>query len=876
MSASTEESAGQRSAEDQTLGQDDASSTPDPLAVRESLLTRIDRLIEAGEFGKAAELLQQQLVIDPQDVEVLFRLANVRAAEGEIAQAIELLDAVPEDHPEAGLPAVGQSADWCFQIERYQQAEQKYLRVLELAPGASRAHRQLAYLFNRQGRRHEAARHVRELCKLGDVLQDELHSLIVLTDAMYDDPNSPAENSRPYWPIGALAEARRLFNQQRYDEAVAALADDVITGKTPPAAFAFFGRAAVEAQDDEQFQWWLAHVDDAAKEFADYWAAIGTYLLSERRFQEAARSLGEAVDRDPTDLISMGRLRQALLTLEQDELAEKWADRWRAIRQILRVNNRISASAVPDPDAIGEMAAQLMAIDRNLEAVLWKSIEASNRGMPRQTLLALNEQHQAILKANAAFPSEIQRLCGMDLKRYQLPMIEVETLSKRGTGEEAGDRTVQAVQARFENVAGRIGLDHSFSVAAAPQRDGFAIHQILGGAVAVLDYDLDGAVDLYFGQGAADPPTFRSQQSNQLFRHAGQRLLDVTEASSSTGTLYSTGVTAGDWNQDGFADLVVSNIGDDVMLINNGDGTFCERVVVENDTTIRVPSSVMLADVTGDALPDLFQVAYVDDPDFARRPKRNEQGEVLAASIPTAFSPGSDRLIANDGAGGFKLLPWDAENQNAESSLGLVVTDFDGRGGNEIFIGNDLRPNQFWYRDPSSGQWAETAALLGCGFGYTGRTTASMGIAAADFDGNGSLDIHITNYQKEAANLFLQFAGAYQDRNLQYQLNADSRGVLGFGTQAIDFDNDSLLDLVVTNGHIEKESQSDEPFEQPPQLFRNLRGRFQLVDVVDSSGYWSAKHLGRAHCQTRLQRRRENGRCRDALGRNIGTAAQRN
>jgi tetratricopeptide (TPR) repeat protein len=117
-------------------------------------------LLQAGNTQQAAAKLQEVLITDPSDAEVLFRLARLKADFGDYRAAVELLDSIPADHPDAGLPALGQAADWYLMLEQYDEAESRYRKVLELAGDVAVAHRQLAYLYNRQGRRHEAAVHL--------------------------------------------------------------------------------------------------------------------------------------------------------------------------------------------------------------------------------------------------------------------------------------------------------------------------------------------------------------------------------------------------------------------------------------------------------------------------------------------------------------------------------------------------------------------------------------------------------------------------------------------------------------------------------------------------------------------------------------------
>jgi hypothetical protein len=257
-----------------------------------------------------------------------------------------------------------------------------------------------------------------------------------------------------------------------------------------------------------------------------------------------------------------------------------------------------------------------------------------------------------------------------------------------------------------------------------------------------------------------------------------------------------------------------------------------------------LPSSVAVADVTGDSLPEIIELLYVDDPKMSQRPPLRPDGNVLGVAV-AEYQPAKDRLHVNDARGGFTTRDIGQDNEAASTGLGVVVTDFDGKPGNEIFVGNDIRANHFWVRDDQSASWSDFAPLSGCAFGNGGIMTASMGIAAGDFDRSGTADLHVTNFFLEPASFFINRGGSFEDRAIQFGLDNASRRVLGFGTQAIDYDNDGNCDLVVTNGHIEKPANADEPFQQKPQLFANVAGRFQLADVEAGSPYFASRHLGR-------------------------------
>ncbi|MCP4941752.1 MAG: tetratricopeptide repeat protein [Planctomycetaceae bacterium] len=839
----------------------DPEKVEEPEFDREKALQAADRLLRAGQTQQGIAELQRILLSDPTDAEVLFRMANAQASLGELAIAVELLEAIPEDHPQAGLAALGQAADWSMQLQRFDDAERLYRQVLARAPEAAVVHRQLAFLYNRQGRRHEAFVHLQQLCRLGNVQQDELHAMMVLGHAIFDDPNTTMPRKKAYYPIGPAAEARMLYTASRYQEALAVLDPAVRAGDVTPSILAFYGLLAVESQDDTRFQWWLARADASVQQYAEYWAAIGTHLLNQRRFSEAIRAFAESLNRDPTDIASMRRINQSLTAMGQQEAAEKWIDRYVVQRDVTLASNAIGESNSASLESYRTVAEGLDKLNRPLEAMTWRLFEAFQRKASKNEVESLNQQRMKIAASDQAFPDEAERMCGISREQYPLPELEIPELSSVALPT-AGDATDETFATPvFENVATNVGIDHSYQIASGPQLYRFALYQSLGGGAAALDYDLDGAIDLYLAQGNGDPPSLVGTQSNLLYRNVAGQFEEATAASGTADKRYSIGVAAGDWNQDGFDDIVVANVGNKVLLLNNGDGTF-RRQEFDSDPALDVlTSSVALGDVTGDALPDIVSLHYVEDNTMLKRPELGEDGNVLTVS-PASFVPGVDRIAVNDGKGGFVSEKVSDSAQAPSTGLGVVIADWDGQPGNEIFVGNDVRPNHLWSRvsdlaekvevgsDPagSSRRWQDVAALTGCAHGSGGVSTASMGIAVADFDGNGKRDIHITNFYQEPVSLFMNRGGSFEDRCVQYRLHRDSSSVLGFGCQAMDYNNDGRPDVAVTNGNIEK--APGEPLQQSPQLFVNLGSKFLLTEVQDASGYWQGAYLGRG--MTRL------------------------
>jgi hypothetical protein len=161
-----------------------------------------------------------------------------------------------------------------------------------------------------------------------------------------------------------------------------------------------------------------------------------------------------------------------------------------------------------------------------------------------------------------------------------------------------------------------------------------------------------------------------------------------------------------------------------------------------------------------------------------------------------------------------------------------------------VYVGNDSQPNQLWQLDALESP-VDLAPLMGCAHGFSGGATGAMGIAVADFDGNATMDLYIANYENEDANLYLRGKNAFQDRSRQFRLGKPSRLLVGFGAQAIDYQNDGTPDIVVANGHLDDALSIRGSHAQPIQLFQNLSNQFELHDVKDSSGYWAKPHFGR-------------------------------
>ena len=380
----------------------------------------------------------------------------------------------------------------------------------------------------------------------------------------------------------------------------------------------------------------------------------------------------------------------------------------------------------------------------------------------------------------------------------------------------------------------------------------FYYPEIVGSGGALFDYDNDGDLDLYLVQGAmlgpdrtVDQATFppSTTLTDRLFRNdlvVGSdgsrrlRFVDVTEASGIEGSGYGMGAATGDYDGDGFTDLFVTNFGRDRLWRNRGDGTFEDVTTVAGVAGTRGWStSASFVDYDADGWLDLMVVSYVGWSYALHKSCLTERGEPDYCK-PTVFVPSVDRLLHNQGDGSFADVTVAAGiARERGNGLGLSTADFDGDGHIDIYVANDLTPNLLWMNQ-GDGTFRNDALLAGCAVNGEGRAESSMGVDAADLDGDGDVDLFMTHYNRETNTVYINDGqGFFRDVSEESGLGNPSWKYTAWGTASIDYDMDGRLDLLVVNGGVSYPPGTDRsadpyPFEEPNQLFRNLGGgRFE-------------------------------------------------
>ena len=342
-----------------------------------------------------------------------------------------------------------------------------------------------------------------------------------------------------------------------------------------------------------------------------------------------------------------------------------------------------------------------------------------------------------------------------------------------------------------------------------------------GGGCGWLDYDSDGLPDLYLGQGGNPAaPASPEQPSDRLFRNIGNsRFDDVTSSTGIEEYGYGQGVAVGDFDNDGFDDVFVTNVGLNVLFHNRGDGTFAQV----DYATVPVPScwsaSAAWGDLDRDGDLDLYVCHYCIYDPFHPKPCFRQTGEP-GTCHPKDVEPLPDECYLNEGDGRFRPVSMERGLYGpGNRALGVAIADFDNDDWPDIYIANDTTKN-FLFINRKDGYFDEKAEFLGCAVNVNGSPQASMGVAVADYDGNGYLDLYLTHFHNEWNTLYQNLGpGGFHDVTAQANLAVNTMEKLAFGTVMVDFDQNGLMELLMANGHIDDVSSKGIEFEMNPQLF---------------------------------------------------------
>ena len=364
--------------------------------------------------------------------------------------------------------------------------------------------------------------------------------------------------------------------------------------------------------------------------------------------------------------------------------------------------------------------------------------------------------------------------------------------------------------------------------------------ETLGSGCAFLDYDGDGWQDILLVNGMDWPGHHTQKSTLQLYRNnRNGTFSDVTHAAGLDIEMYGMGVAVGDYNNDGFPDILITCVGQNRLFKNTGKGTFIDATRGSGlGGRTGFSTSALWFDYDRDGLLDLFVCNYVKwSPELDVFCSLD--GKHKSYCTPEAYRGATCWLFHNRGDGTFEdVTATSGIFDSSSKSLGVALLDYDQDGWPDLIVANDTQPNKL-YRNNRNGTFKEAGVEAGIAFSTDGKARAGMGVDTGDFTNSGQAGIAITNFDNEMLALFRRSSGGgYEDVAIQAGVGAPTRPMLGFGCIFADLDLDGALDLVLANGHIDdtvRNIRGNVGYAQPPQLFLNT-GSGSFRDATFEAG----------------------------------------
>ena len=388
----------------------------------------------------------------------------------------------------------------------------------------------------------------------------------------------------------------------------------------------------------------------------------------------------------------------------------------------------------------------------------------------------------------------------------------------------------------FEDRTAQSGIGFVLHNSATPER-----HQIetMAGGVAVFDFDNDGYPDIYFANGAEQPSLKKTgpQYSNRLYRNRHDWTFeDVTAKAGVGGTGYNIGIAAGDYDNDGYADLFVTGVKGNTLFHNRGDGTFQDVTRAAGLESHNWAVAAAWVDYDNDGRLDLFVVNYVKWDPSVEVFCGDAERRIRTYCHPRFYEPLPDLLYHNNGDGTFSDVSAAAGiTAHRGKGMGVAIADYDHDGFMDVFVANDTVPN-FLFHNERNGRFRETALQAGVGLNDDGKALSSMGVDFRDLDNDGWEDLFITALSNETFPVFRNLGrGLFSDVTYPSRAGTLTMPVSGWSMGIFDLDNDGWKDVFVAAGDVQDNTE----------LFSSRKSRQQnLLLLNDGRGAFRAAFTG--------------------------------
>jgi len=397
---------------------------------------------------------------------------------------------------------------------------------------------------------------------------------------------------------------------------------------------------------------------------------------------------------------------------------------------------------------------------------------------------------------------------------------------------------------RLVDLAAESGLTRS-NTSGGPEKKDYIL-ETTGNGVAILDYDGDGLNDIFIVNGTTlAGPGQGPPRTSQLYHNEGHgKFMEVSRDAGFTLEGWGQGVCVGDYNNDGKPDLLVTYYGYNRLYKNLGEGKFQDATAEARLPTagVRYGAGCAFVDYDRDGWLDLFVSNYVDlNLTTTSKPGTNQFCEWKGLPVmcgPRGLPLGHNVLYHNNGDGTFSDVSATAGilKPGGRYGLGVAAADFDNDGWPDIYVACDMTPSLL-YHNRKDGTFEEQAVAAGVAYNFDGQLQAGMGVAVADYNGDGFLDIAKTNFSGDLPSLFKNETGKFFTDVSQYS-GLSTHHLLGWGIAFVDLDDDGWKDLIIANGHVYPEVEHapvGDRYLQKTLVYRNLgNGRFE--DITEQAG----------------------------------------